>query len=68
MASLYYFQGRQLLLGAGLLVGPAFGAAAQVVPDTTRLHFGEEVAAPPVAAAPLRVPVVRAGCRWRGRE
>jgi hypothetical protein len=55
MATLYCFRGRQLLLGAGLLVGPAFGAAAQVVPDTTRLHYGEEIAAPPVAAAPLRI-------------
>jgi hypothetical protein len=55
MATLYCFRGRQLLLGAGLLVGPAFGAAAQTVPDTTRLHYGEEVAAPPVADVPLRV-------------
>jgi len=55
MATLYCFRGRQLLLGAGLLVGPAFGAAAQTGSDTTRLHFGEEVAAPPVAEAPLRV-------------
>jgi hypothetical protein len=55
MATLYCFRGRQFLLGAGLLVGPAFGAAAQTVPDTTRLHYGEEVAAPPVADVPLRV-------------
>jgi hypothetical protein len=55
MVTLSCFWGRQLLLGVGLLVGPAFGAAAQVVPDTTRLHYGEEVAAPPVAATPLRV-------------
>nr|GFC31776.1 hypothetical protein [Tanacetum cinerariifolium] len=33
-----------LLLGAGLLVGPAFGAAAQAVSDTTRLHYSEEAA------------------------
>ena len=55
MATLYCFRGRQLLLGAGLLVGPAFGAVAQAVPDTTRLHYSEEVAAPPIINAPLRI-------------
>ncbi|MDJ0364384.1 hypothetical protein QMK33_04415 [Hymenobacter sp. H14-R3] len=40
-----------LLLGAGLLPGLAHPAAAQTTPaDTTRLRYGEEVAAPAAAA------------------
>ncbi|MGI4887209.1 MAG: hypothetical protein ACRYFR_19815 [Janthinobacterium lividum] len=54
MATLHHFRGR-LLLWASLLVGPACGAAAQTAPDTTHLKYGEEPAAPPAAAAPLRV-------------
>jgi hypothetical protein len=54
MANLSCFRSRQLLLWAGLLVGSARSAAAQTVPDTTQLKYGEEVAPPP-ANVPLRV-------------
>ncbi|TPG62951.1 hypothetical protein [Hymenobacter nivis] len=51
----YSFCGR-LLLGAGLLAGPALRAGAQTVPaDTTRLQYSEELAIPPATDAPLRV-------------
>ncbi|OUJ73406.1 hypothetical protein BXP70_13400 [Hymenobacter crusticola] len=43
------------MLWAGLLLGSSIGALAQTVPDTTRLHYGEEVATPPLTTAPLRV-------------
>jgi hypothetical protein len=54
MVTLFSFRGR-LLLCAGLLLGCAGRATAQTVPDTTHLHYGEEVMPFPVSDAPLRV-------------
>ncbi|MBO2013114.1 hypothetical protein [Hymenobacter negativus] len=55
MATLSCSYSRQLFLRACLLLSAAFSAAAQTVPDTTQLKYGEEVATLPVVDAPLRV-------------
>lgn len=55
MAILHPFRGRWLLFSWGLLVGSAWPAAAQTVPDTTHLHYGEEMRLPSAADVPLRV-------------
>ncbi len=55
MAILHPFRGRRFLYWVGLLVGPAWHAAAQTVPDTTHLKYSEEVSLLPTADVPLRV-------------
>ncbi len=59
MTTQFSFRGWQLFLWIGLLVGAAGRAAAQTVPDTTRLKFSEEVTLPLESAAPLRVQEAR---------
>jgi hypothetical protein len=54
MATLFFVRGR-LLLGAVLWVGSVGGVAAQTVPDTTHLKYGEEVLPLSVGQVPLRV-------------
>ncbi|MGI4872554.1 MAG: hypothetical protein ACRYFX_15425 [Janthinobacterium lividum] len=55
MTSLFSVRRWSFQLWVYLLVGTTWPAAAQTTPDTTRLHYGEEIGLPPGAEVPLRV-------------